>query len=93
MTLQDIAVRYKRMKGFETLWLPGMDHAGIATQAVVERQIQEEGLTRESLGREEFIRRIWEWKDKYGGIILSQLEEARRFRRLGPPALHLGRAL
>ena len=75
MTLQDIAVRYKRMKGFETLWLPGMDHAGIATQAVVERQIQEEGLTRESLGREEFIRRIWEWKDKYGGIILSQLKK------------------
>ena len=75
MTLQDIAVRYKRMKGFETLWLPGMDHAGIATQAVVERQIQEEGLTREGLGREEFIRRVWEWKDKYGGIILSQLKK------------------
>ena len=75
MTLQDIAIRYKRMKGFETLWLPGMDHAGIATQAVVERQIKEQGLTKEGLGREEFVRRIWEWKDKYGGIILSQLKK------------------
>ena len=75
MTLQDVAIRYKRMKGFETLWLPGMDHAGIATQAVVERQIKEQGLTKEGLGREEFVRRIWEWKDKYGGIILSQLKK------------------
>lgn len=75
MTLQDIAIRYKRMKGFETLWLPGMDHAGIATQAVVERQIQEQGLTKEGLGRDEFVRRIWEWKEKYGGIILSQLKK------------------
>src|SRR5664280_2889493 len=75
MTLQDIAIRYKRMKGFETLWLPGMDHAGIATQAVVERQIKEQGLTKEGLGRDEFVRRIWEWKEKYGGIILSQLKK------------------
>ncbi|MCX6084508.1 MAG: class I tRNA ligase family protein, partial [Caldiserica bacterium] len=75
MTLQDIAIRYKRMKGFETLWMPGMDHAGIATQAVVERQIKEQGLTREGLGRDEFVRRIWEWKEKYGGIILSQLKK------------------
>jgi valyl-tRNA synthetase len=75
MTLQDVAIRYKRMKGFETLWLPGMDHAGIATQAVVERQIKEQGLTKEGLGREEFVRRIWEWKEKYGGIILSQLKK------------------
>ena len=74
-TLQDIAIRYKRMKGFEALWLPGMDHAGIATQAVVERQIKEQGLTREGLGRDEFVRRIWEWKEKYGGIILSQLKK------------------
>jgi valyl-tRNA synthetase len=75
MTLQDVAVRYKRMKGFETLWLPGMDHAGIATQAVVERQLKDQGLTREGLGREEFVKRIWEWKEKYGGIILSQLRK------------------
>ncbi|HZL83607.1 MAG TPA: valine--tRNA ligase, partial [Candidatus Deferrimicrobium sp.] len=75
MTLQDIAIRYKRMKGFEALWLPGMDHAGIATQAVVERQIKEQGLTKEGLGRDEFVRRIWEWKEKYGGIILSQLKK------------------
>ena len=75
MTLQDVAVRYKRMKGFEALWLPGMDHAGIATQAVVERQLKEQGLTREGLGRDEFVKRIWEWKDKYGGIILGQLRK------------------
>ncbi len=74
-TLQDIAVRYKRMKGFETLWLPGMDHAGIATQAVVERQLAEEGHTKEELGREEFLRRVWEWKEKYGGTILTQLKK------------------
>jgi len=75
MTLQDVAVRYKRMKGFETLWLPGMDHAGIATQAVVERQLKEQGLTKEGVGREEFVKRTWEWKEKYGGIILSQLRK------------------
>lgn len=74
-TLQDIAVRYKRMKGFETLWLPGMDHAGIATQAVVERQLKEEGHTKEELGRDEFLRRAWKWKEKYGGTILTQLRK------------------
>lgn len=74
-TLQDIVVRYKRMKGFNTLWLPGTDHAGIATQNVVEREIAKENLTRESLGREEFIRRVWEWKEKYGRTIIEQLKK------------------
>jgi valyl-tRNA synthetase len=74
-TLQDIVVRYKRMKGFNTLWLPGTDHAGIATQNVVEREIAKENLSREKLGREEFIKRVWEWKEKYGRTIIEQLKK------------------
>lgn len=73
-TLQDIVVRYKRMKGYNVLWLPGTDHAGIATQNVVEREIAKEGLTRHDLGREKFIERVWQWKDKYGDIIIEQLK-------------------
>src|SRR5512143_161839 len=60
-TLQDITVRYKRMRGYNTLWVPGMDHAGIATQNVVERELLKEGVTPETLGRDAFIRRVWEW--------------------------------
>jgi len=75
-TLQDVMIRFKRMQGFNTLWLPGTDHAGIATQAVVERKIfEEEGKTREELGREEFVGRIWKWKEEYGNRILKQLRE------------------
>ncbi len=73
-TLQDILVRYKRMDGYNTLWVPGTDHAGIATQNVVERQIAEEGLTRYDLGRDKFIERVWEWKAKSGGRIIEQLK-------------------
>ncbi|MEN6440830.1 MAG: valine--tRNA ligase [Syntrophobacter sp.] len=73
-TLQDILCRYKRLKGFEVLWVPGTDHAGIATQNVVERQLSQEGLTRHGVGREEFLRRVWEWRRKYGGIIINQLK-------------------
>lgn len=74
-TLQDILVRYHRMRGFNTLWQPGTDHAGIATQAVVERRIREnEGKSRHELGREELVKRIWEWKDQYESRILSQLK-------------------
>jgi len=62
-TLQDIMVRYKRMDGYATLWQPGTDHAGIATQNVVEKQILAEGKTKEELGREEFLKRVWEWKE------------------------------
>ncbi len=70
---QDTLIRFKRMKGFETLWLPGMDHAGIATQSVVEKMIyEEEGKTKFDFGREKFIDRVWEWKDEYGGIIANQ---------------------
>ena len=75
-TLQDILIRFHRMKGFETLWLPGTDHAGIATQNVVERRLlKEEGLTRHDLGREEFVKRVWQWREKYGGLIINQLKK------------------
>lgn len=73
-TLQDIIVRFKRMQGYNTLWMPGMDHAGIATQNVVEKELAREGLTRHDLGREKFIERVWEWKAKYGGVIINQLK-------------------
>jgi valyl-tRNA synthetase len=73
-TLQDIIIRFKRMQGYNTLWMPGMDHAGIATQNVVEQQLRKEGLSRHDLGREKFIARVWEWKEKYGGVIINQLK-------------------
>src|SRR5881409_595351 len=76
-TVQDVIVRRKRMLGFNTLWLPGMDHAGIATQNVVEKELKKEGLTRHDLGREKFVERVWQWKEQYGGIILKQI------RRIG----------
>jgi len=72
--LQDIVTRYKRMQGYNTLWMPGTDHAGIATQNVVEQGLAKEGFTRHDLGREKFIERVWEWKEKYGGVILNQLQ-------------------
>lgn len=72
-TLQDILIRYKRMQGYNVLWLPGKDHAGIATQVKVEKQIAEEGLTKYDLGREKFLERVWEWKEKYGNTIGNQI--------------------
>ena len=75
-TLQDILIRTKRMQGYEALWMPGTDHAGIATQIKVEENLRkEEGLTRYDLGREEFLRRVWAWKDKFGSRIISQLKK------------------
>jgi valyl-tRNA synthetase len=73
-TLQDIVMRYKKMSGFNTLWVPGTDHAGIATQNVVERELAKEGLDREALGREKFVERVWKWKEQSGGIIIEQLK-------------------
>ena len=73
-TLQDILIRRRRMQGYNTLWMPGMDHAGIATQNVVERQLQAEGTSREALGREEFLKRVQQWKERSGGVIISQLK-------------------
>jgi valyl-tRNA synthetase len=74
-TIQDILIRWKRLQGFKTLWLPGTDHAGIATQNVVERELKKEGLTRFDLGKEKFLERVWRWKEKYGNIILEQLKK------------------
>ena len=75
-TLQDILIRTKRMQGYEALWMPGTDHAGIATQIKVEENLRkEEGLTRYDLGREEFLKRVWDWKHKFGNRIISQLKK------------------
>jgi valyl-tRNA synthetase len=73
-TQMDILVRWHRMRGFITLWLPGMDHAGIATQMMVERQLAKEGKKRREMGREEFVERVWDWKREYGGAILDQMK-------------------
>jgi valyl-tRNA synthetase len=73
-TLQDILIRWKRMSGYNVLWIPGMDHAGIATQNVVERQLAAEGIDRHTLGRDRFIERVWTWKAEYGGRIINQLK-------------------
>src|SRR3990167_8415438 len=76
-TLMDVLIRYHRMCGDNTLWQPGTDHAGIATQMVVERQLARQGLTRSAIGRQAFLDKVWEWKNESGGTITSQ------FRRLG----------
>src|SRR3989344_4948710 len=73
-TLQDIIVRMKRMRGYKTLRLPGTDHAGIAAQNAVEKQLAKEGTSRHKLGREKFLERMWQWRDKYGGAILNQFK-------------------
>jgi valyl-tRNA synthetase len=74
-SLQDILIRWRRMQGHNTLWLPGTDHAGIATQNVVEKQLQAEGISRESLGRERFIERVWQWKAASGNTIINQMKQ------------------
>ncbi len=76
-TLQDIVIRHRRMAGYEALWLPGTDHAGIATQAVVEKQLRSEGKRREAMGRDAFVAEVWKWRKRHGDVILTQL------RRLG----------
>jgi valyl-tRNA synthetase len=76
-SIQDVLIRWHRMRGFNTLWQPGYDHAGIATQAVVEKELRKEGTSRFDLGREAFVERVWEWLREYGGVIMGQ------FRRLG----------
>src|SRR5688572_13007492 len=76
-TFEDVLIRYHRMRGFNALWVPGTDHAGIATQVVVERQLQEQGSSRHDLGREAFVQKVWEWKHKSGNTITTQM------RRMG----------
>ena len=77
VSMEDLMIRYNRMKGVPTLWVPGTDHAGIATQMLVEKALAKQGIKRDEIGREEFLRRTWEWKEKYGGLITKQI------RRLG----------
>lgn len=77
VAIEDLLIRWRRMQGYQTLWVPGTDHAGIATQTQVEKLLEREGTSRQAVGREEFLRRTWEWKEKYGGEITRQL------RRLG----------
>ena len=74
-TLQDILIRYKRMRGKNTLWVPGTDHAGIATQNVVERALKKEGITRKDISREEFVKRVWKGREEYGKAITGQLKK------------------
>jgi valyl-tRNA synthetase len=74
-TLQDILIRWKRMQGYEAEWLPGIDHAGIATQVILERKLSEEGKSRQKIGRERFVQLAWEWKEKNGEAILNQLKK------------------
>ena len=76
-SIQDALIRWHRMRGFNTLWQPGFDHAGISTQAVVEKELRRQGTSRQELGRDAFVARVWEWLHEYGGMIMSQ------FRRLG----------
>jgi len=73
-TVQDILIRWRRMQGWNAEWLPGTDHAGIATQNVVEKKIAKEGLKRQDLGREDFIKRVWQWREEYGSTIITQLK-------------------
>ncbi len=81
-TISDILIRFHRMKGYKTLFLPGMDHAGIATQNVVEKELRKEGLSRFDLGREKFLEKVWQRKEKYGNIILDQLKKLGGLLRL-----------
>jgi len=75
LTLQDIVIRFRRMQGYRALWVPGTDHAGIATQNVVEKELAKEGTSREELGREKFLERVWEWKETYHRRIVEQLKK------------------
>ena len=74
-TIQDILIRTKRMQGYEALWLPGTDHASIATEAKIVEKMREDGVTKEEIGREKFLERAWDWKKQYGGRIVSQLKK------------------
>ena len=74
-SLQDVLVRYYRMQGYETLWQPGTDHAGIATQAVVEKKLKDQGIDKNLLGREKFVKKVWNWKEDSGNTIIEQLKK------------------
>ena len=92
-TLQDILIRYKRMEGYNALWIPGTDHAAISTEVKVTNQLKEEGIDKKELGREGFLKRTWQWKEEYAGTIDEPVKAARNFLRLGQRALHHGRGM
>ena len=73
-SIQDLLIRFHRMNNYETLWQPGTDHAGIATQALVEKKLDRDGVNKNKLGREKFVQKVWEWKNQYGDIIINQLK-------------------
>src|SRR4029079_4350633 len=81
-TLQDVLIRLHRMRGFDTLWQPGYDHAGIATQAVVEKELRKEGTSRQEIGREVFVARVWEWLHEDGGVIMKHVRRLWRLRAI-----------
>ena len=89
--MQDVLTRYHRMKGEAALWLPGTDHASIATEVKIIDAMAKEGLTKDMIGREKFLERAWEWKKEYGGRIVRQLRRLGVKLRLEPRALHNGR--
>ena len=89
-TVQDTLVRWQRMKGRDVLWQPGTDHAGIATQMVVERLLAEQGIDRRELGREKFVERVWQWKAESGGTITTPVAPAGCFAGLAARAVHHG---
>ena len=92
-TIMDALTRYHRMRGFNTLWLPGTDHAGIATQIVVERQLEAQGIDRRAIGREKFVEEVWKWQHVSGDAILQQMRRLGDIGRLEPRLLHDGRRL
>ena len=92
-TLQDVLVRYKRMKGFSTLWVPGTDHASIATEAKIVEAMRREGITKDDIGRDGFLERAWAWKRTYGGRIVEQLKKLGSSLRLVERALYDGRRM
>lgn len=92
-TLQDAITRFKRMQGYCALWLPGTDHASIATEVKIVEQMAKEGLTKQDVGREGFLKRAWAWKEKYGGRIIEQLKKNGFVLRLVAPFFHHGRKM
>ena len=92
-TMQDILIRFKRMQGYEALWVPGTDHASISTEVKVTNALKDEGIDKHELGREGFLKRTWEWKKEYGGTNYKPVKKNRFFLRLGQRTFYHGRGL
>ena len=90
-TIQDVLIRRARLKGFNACWVPGTDHASIATEAKVVAKLKEQGIQKKDLSREEFLKHAWDWTYEYGGVILEQLKKTGLFLRLGPHQVYDGR--